>query len=64
MNRSHLAAKLIILQKQCKECLILLLYCSMSVNAGVEVDVEFAFHHAISLAEGGITVQDKRIGGS
>lgn len=36
----------------------------MSANAGVELDLDFAFHHAINLAEASITVQDKRIGGS
>ncbi|RPD66372.1 ARM repeat-containing protein [Lentinus tigrinus ALCF2SS1-7] len=48
--------------KQCKECLILLLYCSMAVNAGVHVDLEFALPHAINLAEAGQTIQDKRTG--
>ncbi|KAJ8474319.1 hypothetical protein ONZ51_g7305 [Trametes cubensis] len=48
--------------KQCKECLILLLYCAMTVNPGVHVDLEFALPHAINLAEAGHTVQDKRTG--
>ncbi|RDX56517.1 ARM repeat-containing protein [Lentinus brumalis] len=48
--------------KQCKECLVLLLYCSMAVNPGVHVDLEFALPHAINLAEAGQTIQDKRTG--
>ncbi|KAH9901574.1 ARM repeat-containing protein [Cubamyces lactineus] len=49
--------------KQSKECLILLLYCAMTVNPGVHVDLEFALPHAINLAEAGHTVQDKRTAG-
>ncbi|KAL1944674.1 hypothetical protein VTO73DRAFT_3104 [Trametes versicolor] len=48
--------------KQCKEYLILLLYCAMTVNPGTHVDLEFALPHAINLAEAGKTVQDKRTG--
>ncbi|GBE82098.1 hypothetical protein SCP_0404770 [Sparassis crispa] len=48
--------------KQLKECLVLLLYCAMTVNPGVVANVDFAFHHAINLAEAGQTIQDKRIG--
>ncbi|TBU35735.1 ARM repeat-containing protein [Dichomitus squalens] len=48
--------------KQCKEYLVLLLYCSMAVNPGVHVDLEFALPHAINLAEAGQTIQDKRAG--
>ncbi|KAI0707595.1 ARM repeat-containing protein [Earliella scabrosa] len=48
--------------KQCKECLVLLLYCSMAVNPGVHADLEFALPHAINLAEAGQTIQDKRTG--
>ncbi|OJT09138.1 AP-4 complex subunit epsilon [Trametes pubescens] len=48
--------------KQCKESLILLLYCAMTVNPGTHVDLEFALPHAINLAEVGKTVQDKRTG--
>ena len=51
-----------LLQKQVKESLILLLYCSMTVNHDVDLDVLFALPHAISLAEAGKTIQDKRIG--
>ncbi|CAL1705101.1 unnamed protein product [Somion occarium] len=49
-------------QKQLKECLILLLYCSMATTAGIVPDLTFALPHAISLAEAGKTVHDKRIG--
>ncbi|KAI0819517.1 ARM repeat-containing protein [Trametes gibbosa] len=48
--------------KQCKECLILLLYCAMTVNPGTHVDLDFALPHAINLAEAAQTVQDKRAG--
>ncbi|KAI8989666.1 ARM repeat-containing protein [Trametes punicea] len=48
--------------KQCKENLILLLYCAMSVSPGVRLDLEFALPHAINLAEAGQTIQDKRTG--
>ncbi|KAH9952123.1 ARM repeat-containing protein [Amylocystis lapponica] len=59
--RNHLALTASTV-KQLKERLTLLLYCSMTVNPGVEVDLDFALHHAINLAETGLTVQDKRIG--
>ncbi|KZT71326.1 ARM repeat-containing protein [Daedalea quercina L-15889] len=48
--------------KQCKECLILLLYCAMNVELEGLVNLDFALHHAVNLAESGPTVQDKRIG--
>ena len=41
---------------------MLLLYCSMAVNHGVHIDLEFALPHAINLAEAGQTIQDKRTG--
>ena len=41
---------------------MLLLYCSMAVNPGVHIDLEFALPHAINLAEAGQTIQDKRTG--
>ncbi|OCH93386.1 ARM repeat-containing protein [Obba rivulosa] len=47
---------------QCKECLIMLLYCSMSVSSGTGADLEFALPHAVNLAEAGKTIQDKRTG--
>ena len=34
----------------------------MVVNPGVDLDILFALPHAISLAEAGKTIQDKRIG--
>lgn len=51
-------------QAKCKECLVMLLYCSTSVTPGfLPTDAfEFAFHHAINLAETGKRVDDKRIG--
>lgn len=48
-------------QKQCKEYLIILLYCTTTVHSA-DIDLDFALHHAITLAESGKTVQDKRIG--
>ncbi|CDO72933.1 hypothetical protein BN946_scf185002.g118 [Trametes cinnabarina] len=57
--RHHLARSTLTL---CKENLILLLYCAMTVNPGVHVDLQFALPHAINLAEAGQTVQDKRTG--
>lgn len=52
------------LQEKCKECLVILLYCSTSVTTGfLPADAfDFAFHHAINLAETGRKVEDKRIG--
>lgn len=58
----HYRVFLCLLQKQVKESMILLLYCSMTVNHDVDLDVLFALPHAISLAEAGKTIQDKRIG--
>ncbi|KAF9474581.1 ARM repeat-containing protein [Pholiota conissans] len=50
--------------EKCKEYLIILLYCSTSVTTGfLPADAfDFAFHHAINLAETGRKVEDKRIG--
>jgi AP-4 complex subunit epsilon-1 len=52
------------LQKQCKEYLIILMYCSMAITSGLlsNGQFDFALPHAVSLAEAGHTVQDKRIG--
>lgn len=47
--------------KQCKEYLIILLYCTTTVHSA-DIDLDFALHHAITLAESGKIVQDKRIG--
>ncbi len=51
-------------QAKCKECLVMLLYCSTSVTPGFLPTnaFKFAFHHAINLAETGKRVDDKRIG--
>lgn len=48
----------------CKECLVLLLYCSMSVSPGflAQDAFYFAFPRAIHLAEAGRKIDDKRIG--
>ncbi|KAF8904368.1 armadillo-type protein [Gymnopilus junonius] len=48
----------------CKECLVILLYCSLSVTPGFlpKTAFDFAFPHAINLAEAGRNVEDKRLG--
>ncbi|THH15512.1 hypothetical protein EW146_g4974 [Bondarzewia mesenterica] len=49
--------------KQCRECLILLLYCSMAVSSGMLVNaMEFALPHAVNLAEVGTSIHERRIG--
>lgn len=48
--------------KACKESLILLLYCTMALTTTSPGDLNFAFRHAINLAEQGQSVLDKRIG--
>ncbi|THH27495.1 hypothetical protein EUX98_g6686 [Antrodiella citrinella] len=48
--------------KQVKESLVTLLYCYTSVHPGTTLDVQFALPHAISLAEAGKSVADKRMG--
>lgn len=49
-------------QKQTKEYLVLLLYCSMTLQDAEDVNLDFALAHALNLAEAGETVQNKRIG--
>lgn len=50
-------------QKECKESLVILLYCAMtSTSTIVDLDLSFALSYAINLAEAGASVQDKRIG--
>ncbi|KIK97374.1 hypothetical protein PAXRUDRAFT_31834 [Paxillus rubicundulus Ve08.2h10] len=46
----------------CKECLILLLYCTMSLTTMGPGDLDFAFPHAVNLAELGQSLMDKKIG--
>lgn len=55
-----------LLQSHCKECLVLLLYCSISASPGFFTPnaFAFAFPHAINLAEAGVKIDDKRIGHS
>ncbi|KAF8842990.1 ARM repeat-containing protein [Paxillus ammoniavirescens] len=48
--------------KACKECLILLLYCTMSLATIGPGDLDFAFPHAVNLAELGQSLMDKKIG--
>lgn len=48
-----------------KEALIMLLYCSMTATASIfpQGTFDFALPHALSLAEAGATIEDKRTGG-
>ncbi|KAF7321431.1 Adaptin-N domain-containing protein [Mycena kentingensis (nom. inval.)] len=50
--------------KQVKECLLVLLYCSVSVasNTLPNTSLEFALRDALNLAEAGQRASDKRIG--
>ncbi|KAI0062104.1 ARM repeat-containing protein [Artomyces pyxidatus] len=49
--------------KQCRECLILLMYCSMTATSGLAAnDMEFALPHAVTLAEAGTSINERRIG--
>ncbi|PPQ74498.1 hypothetical protein CVT26_007958 [Gymnopilus dilepis] len=50
--------------KECKECLVILLYCALSASPGFLPNdtFDFAFPHAINLAETGKAVEDKRLG--
>ncbi|KXN90161.1 AP-4 complex subunit epsilon [Leucoagaricus sp. SymC.cos] len=51
-------------QKRSKEALILLLYCSMTATTSIfpPGTFDFALPHALSLAEAGSTIEDKRTG--
>lgn len=51
-------------QEQCKELLIILLYCRMTITHGfLPNDVfDFALPHAVGLAEAGQRLEQKRIG--
>jgi AP-4 complex subunit epsilon-1 len=51
-------------QKQCRDALVLLLYCASAVSPGAvtHLDVDFAFSHAVNLAEAGRTIHERRIG--
>ncbi|KAF6760074.1 hypothetical protein DFP72DRAFT_94804 [Ephemerocybe angulata] len=50
--------------KDCKECLVILLYISSSASAGFlpPGSFDFALAHGLNLAEVGRTIEDKRIG--
>ncbi|KAF5325623.1 hypothetical protein D9611_000102 [Ephemerocybe angulata] len=50
--------------KECKECLVILLYISSSASAGFlpPGSFDFALAHGLNLAEVGRTIEDKRIG--
>ncbi|KAH7888611.1 armadillo-type protein [Phlebopus sp. FC_14] len=48
--------------KECRECLILLLYCAMALTTASPGDLSFAFPHALNLAELGRSLMDKKVG--
>ncbi|KAH6914184.1 armadillo-type protein [Coprinopsis sp. MPI-PUGE-AT-0042] len=50
--------------KECKECLVILIYCAATVTPGfLEPDAfEFGLMHALNLAAAGRSIEDKRIG--
>ncbi|KAH9057664.1 ARM repeat-containing protein [Lactarius vividus] len=48
---------------QCRECLILLLYCSMNTVVGLPPGaLEFALPHAVNLAEAGSSIDERKTG--
>ncbi|KAH9171445.1 ARM repeat-containing protein [Lactarius sanguifluus] len=48
---------------QCRECLILLLYCSMNTVAGLPPGaLEFALPHAVNLVEAGSSIDERKTG--
>jgi len=49
-------------QKECKEKLIMLLYCSMNLTHVTPGELAFALPHAVNLAETGQTLRDKQLG--
>lgn len=50
-------------QKECKECLVILLYCAMiATTPTADLGLSFALPYAINLAEAGVSVSYKRIG--
>ncbi|KAF4598384.1 hypothetical protein EYR38_006786 [Pleurotus pulmonarius] len=51
-------------QRRCKECLIMIMYCAMATTFGSlgHSVIESALPHAVTLAESGGTIQNKRIG--
>ena len=53
------------IQKDWKENLILLLHCSLTISAALPMHaLDFALPHAVTVAEAGESVPDKRIGRS
>jgi AP-4 complex subunit epsilon-1 len=49
-------------QKECREKLIMLLYCSMNLTHVTPGELAFALPHAVNLAEMGQTLRDKQLG--
>lgn len=48
---------------QCRECLILLLYCSMNTVAGLPSGaLDFALPHAVNLSEAGSSIDERKTG--
>ncbi|OJA17845.1 hypothetical protein AZE42_03319 [Rhizopogon vesiculosus] len=59
--RRHFAAGGLSL-KECREKLIMLLYCSMNLTHVTPGELAFALPHAVNLAEMGKTLRDKQLG--
>jgi hypothetical protein len=49
-------------QKECREKLIMLLYCSMNLTHVAPGELAFALPHAVNLAGMGRTLRDKQLG--
>lgn len=56
--------RLIVLQADQEECLILLMYCAMMLNFGLPTPnyLDFSLAHAVKLAEGGQNFRSRRMG--
>lgn len=52
------------IQEQCKECLVILLYCCDTTESpdGIRHLLDFALVHAVNLAVTGRSLEDRRIG--
>ncbi|KAG9316700.1 armadillo-type protein [Chiua virens] len=48
--------------KECKECLILILHCTIALSIAIPIALDFAFPHAVNIAELGQSPMDKKIG--
>ena len=50
------------MQKECREKLVILLYCSMNLTQATPGELAFALPHAVNLAGMGKTLRDKQLG--